>query len=213
MANFLTNKIEIGEIMQHEEIKSTEEQQEKVENTTENNSIPEELVSNEVVDKEIDTTNEEPVSAVSELEQLQQELNEQKDKYLRLFAEFDNFKKRSAKEKRDFTLVAGQDIMKELLAVIDDYKRANKSFSQDGNKENFADGLQIIFDKFYKILVSKGLKEMESIGTDFDFTKHEAIAEIPAPTEELKGKVIDEVEAGYLLNSVIIRYAKVVVGK
>ena len=199
--------------MQHEEIKSTEEQQEKVENTTENNSIPEELVSNEVVDKEIDTTNEEPVSAVSELEQLQQELNEQKDKYLRLFAEFDNFKKRSAKEKRDFTLVAAQDIMKELLAVIDDYKRANKSFSQDGNKENFADGLQIIFDKFYKILVSKGLKEMESIGTDFDFTKHEAIAEIPAPTEELKGKVIDEVEAGYLLNSVIIRYAKVVVGK
>ncbi len=213
MANFLTNKIEIGEIMQHEEIKSTEEQQEKVENTTENNSIPEELVSNEVVDKEIDTTNEEPVSAVSELEQLQQELNEQKDKYLRLFAEFDNFKKRSAKEKRDFTLVAAQDIMKELLAVIDDYKRANKSFSQDGNKENFADGLQLIFDKFNKILASKGLKEMESIGTDFDFGKHEAIAEIPAPTEELKGKVIDEVEAGYLLNSVIIRYAKVVVGK
>ncbi len=213
MANFLTNKIEIGEIMQHEEIKSTEEQQEKVENTQDNISVSGEQVSNETVEKESKSLSDEPVSETSELEQLQQELNEQKDKYLRLFAEFDNFKKRSAKEKRDFTLVAGQDIMKELLAVIDDYKRANKSFSQDGNKENFADGLQIIFDKFYKILVSKGLKEMESIGTDFDFTKHEAIAEIPAPTEELKGKVIDEVEAGYLLNSVIIRYAKVVVGK
>lgn len=199
--------------MQHEEIKSTEEQQEKVENTQDNISVSGEQVSNETVEKESKSLSDEPVSETSELEQLQQELNEQKDKYLRLFAEFDNFKKRSAKEKRDFTLVAGQDIMKELLAVIDDYKRANKSFSQDGNKENFADGLQIIFDKFYKILVSKGLKEMESIGTDFDFTKHEAIAEIPAPTEELKGKVIDEVEAGYLLNSVIIRYAKVVVGK
>ncbi|MEZ5036395.1 MAG: nucleotide exchange factor GrpE [Chitinophagales bacterium] len=199
--------------MQHEEIKSTEEQQEKVENTQDNISVSGEQVSNETVEKESKSLSDEPVSETSELEQLQQELNEQKDKYLRLFAEFDNFKKRSAKEKRDFTLVAAQDIMKELLAVIDDYKRANKSFSQDGNKENFADGLQLIFDKFNKILASKGLKEMESIGTDFDFGKHEAIAEIPAPTEELKGKVIDEVEAGYLLNSVIIRYAKVVVGK
>jgi molecular chaperone GrpE len=149
----------------------------------------------------------------TDLEKLQQEVNEQRDKYLRLFAEFDNFKKRSAKEKRDFALVAGQDIVKDLLPIIDDIKRANQSFTKDNSKENYADGLHLICEKFVKTLQNKGLKEMESIGADFDFEKHEAIAEIPAPNEEQKGKVVDEVEAGYTLNNVIIRYAKVIVGK
>ena len=197
--------------MQHDEIKTSEEQENQA--ITENQKEVQTTENTTVQKDEVQEQEEKISQEFSELDKLQAELAEQKDKYLRLFAEFDNYKKRSAKEKRDFVLVASQDIMKELLTVIDDYKRASKSFVQDNNKENYADGLQLIFDKFIKILTVKGLKEMESIGKDFDFEKHEAIAEIAAPTEELKGKVIDEAEAGYLLNNAIIRYAKVVVGK
>ncbi|QQR98843.1 MAG: nucleotide exchange factor GrpE [Sphingobacteriales bacterium] len=146
-------------------------------------------------------------------EKLKTELADTKDKYLRLFAEFDNFKKRSAKEKREYSLVVGQDIIKDLLPVLDDIKRANANYVKDNNAETFAQGAQLIFEKFTKVLQQKGLKEIESIGKDFDVEQQEAIAEIPAPNEEFKGKVLDEVEAGYTLNGTIIRYAKVVVGK
>ncbi|MFN8237784.1 MAG: nucleotide exchange factor GrpE [Chitinophagales bacterium] len=148
-----------------------------------------------------------------DLSVLRNELEEQKSKYLRLFAEFDNFKKRSAKERLELFKTAGQDIIRELLPVLDDFQRADKAFQQDNNAENYANGVRLIQEKMQKTLQQKGLKVIESIGKDFNVEFHEAIAEVPAPDEAMKGKIIDEVECGYTLNDAIIRYAKVVVGK
>lgn len=148
-----------------------------------------------------------------DLSALKKELEEQKNKYLRLFAEFDNFKKRNAKERLELFKTAGQDIVRELLPILDDFHRAEKAFQQDNNSENYASGLKLIQEKLQKTLQQKGLKVIESVGKDFDVSQHEAIAEVPAPSEEQKGKIIDEVESGYTLNDTIIRYAKVVVGK
>lgn len=147
------------------------------------------------------------------LEHIQQELNtmqkdheELKDKYMRLFAEFDNHKKRTVREKLDLMKTASQDIMTALLPVLDDFDRAK----QNGELN---DGISLVHQKMYKILESKGLVLMESTGEDFNPEFHEAVTEIPAASEEMKGKVIDTVEKGYMLGDKIIRYAKVVVGK
>lgn len=148
-----------------------------------------------------------------ELSVLKNELEEQKNKYLRLFAEFDNFKKRNAKERLELFKTAGQDVIRELLPILDDFQRAAKAYESDNNAENYANGLKLIQEKFQKTLQNKGLKAIESVGKEFNVEQHEAIAEVPAPTEEMKGKIIDEVESGYTLNDTIIRYAKVVVGK
>ena len=152
-------------------------------------------------------------AAEDELSAFKKEIEEQKDKYLRLFAEFDNFKKRNAKERLELFKTAGQDIVRELLPVLDDFNRADKVYQQDNNAENFVVGLKLIQEKFHKTLQNKGLKAIDSIGKDFDVAQHEAIAEVPAPTPELAGKILDEVETGYTLNDTSIRYAKVVVGK
>jgi molecular chaperone GrpE len=156
---------------------------------------------------------EEPTKEVDPVAKLREELEEMRDKYLRLFAEFDNFKRRSAKERLDYMKTAGQDILRDLLPVLDDMERAEKSISSAADIEAVKEGFLLIKDKFNKNLAAKGLKPMESIGQAFDADFHEALTEIPAPSEEMKGKVIDEVEKGYLLNEKIIRYAKVVVGK
>lgn len=147
------------------------------------------------------------------VEKLQQELEEQKDKYLRLFAEFDNFKRRSAKERIELSQTAGKEVIKDLLDVVDDSERAEKQIQASADLAQIKEGVQLVFNKLRNVLLSKGLKAMESIHTDFDVEKHEAITEIPAPTEDLKGKVLDEVQKGYYLNDKIIRFAKVVVGK
>jgi molecular chaperone GrpE len=147
------------------------------------------------------------------IEKLQQELEEQKDKYLRLFAEFDNFKRRSAKERIELSQTAGKEVIKDLLDVVDDSERAEKQIQANADLAQIKEGIQLVFNKLRNVLQSKGLKAMESIHTDFDVEKHEAITEIPAPTEDLKGKVLDEVQKGYYLNDKIIRFAKVVVGK
>ena len=147
------------------------------------------------------------------VEKLQQELEEQKDKYLRLFAEFDNFKRRSAKERIELSQTAGKEVIKDLLDVVDDSERAEKQIQASADLAQIKEGIQLVFNKLRNVLQSKGLKAMESVHTDFDVEKHEAITEIPAPTEELKGKVLDEVQKGYYLNDKIIRFAKVVVGK
>ncbi len=145
-------------------------------------------------------------------EKLQTELDEQKDKYIRLFAEFDNFKKRNAKERYELMQTAGKDIITSLLDVLDDCDRAEKQL-QNSEDEQVKQGVQLVFNKLRSILQAKGLKAMESISTAFDVEKHEAITEIPAPAEELKDKVVDEIQKGYYLNDKIIRFAKVVVGK
>lgn len=144
---------------------------------------------------------------------LQGELEEQKDKYIRLFAEFDNYKRRSAKERIELMQTAGREVIASLLDVLDDSERAEKQFQSSTDLEQLKQGVQLVFGKLRSSLQSKGLKAMESINTDFDVEKHEAITEIPAPNAEMAGKVLDEVQKGYYLNDKIIRFAKVVVGK
>lgn len=176
----------------------------------------EELENTEVEDiqeEAIETEHEVVDKQAEELAKIQQVAEEYKDKYLRLYAEFDNFKRRNAKEKLDLIKSAGQDTIKTLLPILDDIKRAEATYEQDKNAETFANGTQLINDKLIKSLQQKGLAKMDCVGKDFDTEFHEAIAEIPAPNPELKGKIIDVVEDGYTLNDVIIRYAKVVVGK
>lgn len=155
----------------------------------------------------------EPVEEESALEKAKEELKEARDKYLRLAAEFDNFKRRNAKERIELIQTAGKDVIVELLEVLDDFDRAEKQFETDGDIENVKKGSLLIFNKLRHKLQLKGLKPMESIGEEFNADLHEAITEIPAPSPELKGKVVDELTKGYYLNDKIIRHAKVVVGK
>ncbi len=148
-----------------------------------------------------------------EIEEMKIQLAEQKDKHLRLLAEFENFKKRTIREKLDTMNSAAQDTMSALLPVLDDFDRAKKVADDENSTEQFSEGVTLVYQKLYAILNQRGLNAMESNEVDFDPELHEAITDIPAPTPELKGKVIDTIEKGYLLNDKIIRYAKVVVGK
>jgi molecular chaperone GrpE len=147
-----------------------------------------------------------------ENEQLKAELGEMKDKYLRVYAEFENYRRRTSKEKLDTIKLASKDSIKALLPAVDDFARAIK-LSKEGDEASLPEGILLIFDKLMKSLEQQGLKVMESTGQEFDSELHEALTKIPAPTEELKGKVIDTIEQGYTLNDKIIRYAKVVVGQ
>jgi len=155
----------------------------------------------------------ESLSGEDEMEKLKEELQAQKDKYLRLFAEFDNFRKRSARENLEIRQTAGKEIIISLLDVLDDLDRAEKQLQAAENIDQVKEGIQLVFAKLRNTLQGKGLKPMQSIGTDFDVEKHEAITEVPVQNEQQKGKVIDEVQKGYYLNDKIIRFAKVVVGK
>lgn len=148
-----------------------------------------------------------------EKERLVQELQEMKEKYLRQVAEFDNYRKRTAREKLELMQTAGKDVIGSLLVVLDDMERAEKQLQQTNENDPAREGLILVFNKLKSVLSSKGLKPMDAIGKDFDPDQHEAISEIPAPSRDLAGKVIDEVEKGYFLNDKIIRFAKVVVGK
>lgn len=134
------------------------------------------------------------------------------DKYLRLYSEFDNYKRRTNKERMDLLKTAHQEVVVALLPVLDDFERALKSIENSGESP-LKDGVLLIQNKLQNILRQKGLKEMESMGKSFNTDEHEAITKIPAPSDEMKGKVIDVVEKGYTLNEKVIRYAKVVVGE
>jgi molecular chaperone GrpE len=146
------------------------------------------------------------------LEKANAELQEQKDKYLRLMAEFDNYKRRSARERVELSQTAGKEIIISLLDVLDDCDRAEKQLQQENNTKDLS-GVLLVFNKLRNLLQSRGLRAMESLHTEFDVEKHEAISEVPAPSPELRGKVIAEVMKGYYLNDKIIRFAKVIVGK
>ncbi|MFN4146674.1 MAG: nucleotide exchange factor GrpE [Runella sp.] len=147
-----------------------------------------------------------------ELSKLNSELAELKEKYLRLYADFENFRRRTAKEKLELISTANEDLMKAILPVVDDFERAMASFEIATEIAPMKEGLELIFSKFTKTLEARGLKPMISKGETFDAELHESITQFPAPTEDLKGKVIDEVEKGYFLHEKVIRYAKVVVG-
>jgi len=148
----------------------------------------------------------------AELKKLQDELTEAKDKYLRLYSEFENFRRRTAREKMDMIQTANEELIRSLLPVVDDFERAEKAFHGTESKE--LEGFLLIYTKFRKTLEQAGVKTMDlQAGADFDADVHEAITQVPAPEENLKGKVVDVVEKGFLLNEKVIRYAKVVVGQ
>ncbi|GAB4139262.1 MAG: nucleotide exchange factor GrpE [Bacteroidia bacterium] len=146
---------------------------------------------------------------IAELEEQVAALN---DKYIRIYSEFDNFRKRTAKERVEILNTAGEEIMKSLLPVIDDFERALKNNENATDIKAVNEGINLIAQKLRNILMQKGLQPMHSIGEVFNVDIHEAITNIPAPSEDMKGKVVDEVERGYLLNGKVIRFAKVVVG-
>ena len=179
--------------MEEKEI-NTQAAEEQVENGAENTPIEE----------------KEPLS---ELDQLKADLADQKDKYLRLMAEFENYKRRTAKERMELIQTAGKDVIVSLLDVLDDCDRAEKQLNTTDDIAVQKEGIQLVFNKIRSTMQAKGLSPMESIGKDFDAEFHEAITEVPVPDEKLKGKVIHEVTKGYALNEKIIRFAKVVVGK
>lgn len=192
-----------------EENKKQNIEQEEVNNTVEELDKTEDL--QEEASNEEEST--EKSSEVDEMETLKKNNSELKDKFLRLAAEFDNYKKRTLKEKIELMKTAAQDTVSALLPVLDDFDRAKKNADADNSTEVFSDGVSLVYQKLYNVLKQKGLQPMESTGLDFDPEFHEAITEIPAPSEEMKGKVVDTIEKGYLLNDKIIRHAKVVVGK
>ena len=166
------------------------------------NKKSEEIEEQEVQSKE--------AAEEQETQEEQQEIDFQ-DKYMRLYAEFDNFRKRTMREKADLISSASSDIMLQLLPLVDDFDRADANATDD--LDALKEGVQLIHSKFVATLNSKGLKAMEvKAGDDFDVDKHEAIANIPAPSEDLKGKVVDVVEKGYMLGDKVLRYAKVVIG-
>lgn len=144
--------------------------------------------------------------------ELQEKVDELNDKYIRLYSEFDNFRKRTAKEKIDLMKSAGEDFIISLLPVIDDFDRAIKSNAEITDVNTIKDGVNLIYNKFKNTITQKGLEEMKSVGEQFNTDLHEAITNIPAPSEELKGKIIEELEKGYFLNGKVIRFAKVVIG-
>jgi len=148
---------------------------------------------------------------LSEEERLTQELAEQKDKFIRLYSEFENFRRRTAKEKIETILNATSGLIKELIPLMDDFERAQTSFATTADLETLKEGVELVFNKLKKTLEFKGLKPMESNESDFDVELHECITQFDGG-EDNKGKVIDVIEKGYYLNDKVVRYAKVVVG-
>ena len=170
------------------------------------NNQAETEVSEETANTEASAERE---SEKSDFDKLKDELAEFKDKYLRLYSEFDNFRKRTSKEKLDLIQNANEQLLVALLPIVDDFDRASKA----GEENQDMEGYKLIQDKFTKSMEKYGVKIMKvEAGSDFDPDFHEAITQIPAPDEKLKGKIVDVIEKGYLLNEKVIRYAKVVVG-
>lgn len=165
----------------------------------------------EEVEEEIE--GEDPESVNAEVAKLKAQLEEQKDKYMRLFAEFDNFKRRNARERIELIQTAGKEVITSLLDVLDDTDRAEKQMQETDDAEQIKKGVSLVFNKLRKTLKAKGLEAMESIGKEFDVEKHEAITEIPVEDKKLKGKIVDDIQKGYYLNDKLIRFAKVILGK
>ncbi|MAE08992.1 MAG: nucleotide exchange factor GrpE [Bacteroidetes bacterium] len=152
------------------------------------------------------------LKAEKKIDELQDQYNELNDKYLRIYSEFDNYRKRTNKERLELLKSASHEVIVDLLPVLDDFDRAITAIDEHGVDEETKKGLLLIYNKLYSILSQKGLESMDSVGKDFDTDYHEAITNIPAPSKDLVGKVVDVVEKGYLLNGKIIRFAKVVIG-
>ena len=171
------------------------------------------------IDNENDSTTDVEIEVAVEEEEVVQEISweekymEMNDRYMRLYAEFDNFRRRTQKEKVELMGTASSGVLKDLIPVLDDFERAITYNETAQEIDSVKEGFGLIYSKYKLILESKGLKPMNSKGQPFDSELHEAIANIPAPSDDLKGKIIDDVEKGYLLNEKVVRFAKVVVGQ
>lgn len=188
-----------NEELENELTEATEEEQEETTESTENEGSSEE---------EIEEEEEEDIEV-----KLTREVAEAKDKYLRLYSEFENFRRRTAKEKLDIINTASRELVVDLLPVMDDFERALKSLKDNDADKGATEGMELISNKFQKTLENKGLKEVQvKPGDEFNDEFHEAITQIPAPSEDLAGKIVDVVEKGYFLNDKVIRFAKVVTG-
>jgi len=173
--------------------------------------------SNEEVENKVEVNqneeSEKQTEGTESVEELKKKLEELNDKYLRLSAEYDNYRKRTLKEKMELTKSAGASVILALLPVIDDFDRALAHLDDAKDLDAIKEGILLIYSKFKEFLSQQGVTEIEATNKDFDTDHHEAITKIPAPSEEMKGKVIDTVEKGYMLNDKVIRFAKVVVGE
>ncbi len=184
-----------------ENVTTNETVQDVTEETTENSK------ESEVEEKD------ELSSEEKQIEELSTKVTDLNDKYLRLTAEYDNYRKRTLKERMELTKSAGESLLKGLLPVVDDFDRAVSHLNDASDLDAVKKGIDLIYNKFQEFLKQNGVKEIEAKEKDFDTDLHEAITKIPAPTEDLKGKVIDCIEKGYMLNDKVMRFSKVVVGE
>lgn len=192
-------------------METNKEEKENAQEQTTKNETQETTESNE---NSSEQTSRENKKELTKEEQLEIELQEAKDKYLRLYSDFENFRKRTQKEKLDLFKTAGEEIITALLPVIDDFERASKAMQDAKDIDSVKDGMKLIHEKMLSILKQKGLEATPSqIGEPFNVELHDAITQVPAPSKNEVGKVIDEVEKGYSLNGKVIRYTKVVVGQ
>lgn len=210
--------------MSRKATKSAKEDHQEI--NRESNNIEQQNADNEISDQDItsesdENNSEEPsvnsVEAFEELstktEEAENKAREWQDKYIRLSAEFDNYRKRTLKEKADLLKFANEDLLKKILPVIDDFERGIQIIDQSEDIVALKTGIHLIYNKFSDFIKQNGIKEIEALNLAFDLDYHEAMTKIPASSEELKGKVVDVIEKGYLLGDKVIRYSKVVVGE
>lgn len=176
-------------------------------------NVTEETTENTENSQEENQEESAPVIEKSELELAQEAVLVANDKYLRLYSEFDNFRKRTAKEKLDTIKSASEDVIKNMLPIVDDFKRAMVHNLEVNDADAIKQGFELIYNKLFNSLETKGLKKIEAMGEVFNADIHEAITNIPAPSEDMKGKIMDVVEEGYYLGDKIIRFPKVVIGQ
>ncbi|MBN2479856.1 MAG: nucleotide exchange factor GrpE [Bacteroidales bacterium] len=192
-----------------------EEINNSVENSVELDEKHQEQENNEIniEEQQIIESTENSEEQIKEAPSFEQKFSEINDKYLRLSAEFDNYRKRSLKEKMDLIKSAGEDILINILPVMDNFERALESIKENADANSTKEGIELIYSNFNEFLKQRGVQEIEAKGNSFDTDYHEAISKIPSTDEEQKGKVIDVIEKGYLLHGKVIRFAKVVVGE
>ncbi len=171
------------------------------------NDKSEDIKNEELKENEVEQTEEQ-----KQIAELQAKFNEANDKFLRLYSDFENFKKRSTKERIDLLKFAGEDLVKVILPVIDDFERAIKANQNSEDINAVKEGIQLIYNKMHTSLIQKGLEPIVCVGQEFNTDLHEAITNIPVDSEDMKGKVIEEVEKGYYYNGKVLRFAKVIVG-
>lgn len=205
-----SNKVQDGE-----QKKEKKENVELESNPDEDKKIATEDVKtdNSTEDNSEATKKDEATEEQNQLEELQKKNSELNDKYLRLTAEFDNYRKRTLKEKMELMKSAGESLLVNILPIVDNFERALKSMDDTKEVDAIKEGVKLIYNSFVEFMKTNGVKEIEALNKEFDLDEHEALTKIPAPEKKLKGKVVDVIEKGYKLNDKVIRYSKVVVGE